>query len=53
MDYFIDVLTTILGLEYGSSIAVGAGSESARISSKIYVPKMNEGLTGLERHESE
>ncbi len=75
MDYFNDVLTTFLGLECGSSMAVYAGSESSRISSKIFfiivfyfllyllyiciflyiicVPKMNKGLTGLERHEGE
>ncbi len=31
MDYFNDVLTTFLGLEFGSCIAVNAGSESSRI----------------------
>ncbi len=37
-----------LDLERISCVAVYAGSESSRISSKIYcVPKMNEGLTGL------
>ncbi len=35
MDYFNDVLTTFLGLEYFSSVAVYAGSESSRISWKI------------------
>ncbi len=35
MDYFNDVLTTFLGLERFSCIAVYAGSESSRISSKI------------------
>ncbi len=35
MDYFIDVLTTFLGLERGSCVAVDAGSESIWISSKI------------------
>ncbi len=35
MGYFNDVLTTFLGLERGSSIAVYGGSESSRISSKI------------------
>ncbi len=56
MDYFNDVFTAFLGLERGSSVAVYAGSESSRISSKnilICVPKMNKGLTGLERHEGE
>ncbi len=54
MDYFNDVLTTFLGLEHGSRIAVYAASESSQISSKnilICVQKMNEGLTGLERHQ--
>ncbi len=56
MDYFNNVLTTFLGLERVSCVAVYAGSESSWISSKnilICVPKMNEGLTGLERHEGE
>ncbi len=50
MDYFNNVFTTFLGLERGSSIAVYGGSESSRISSKIFicVRKMNKGLTGLE-----
>ncbi len=34
MDYFNDVLTTNLGLEHGSCVAVYAGSESSWISSK-------------------
>ncbi len=34
MDYFNNVLTTFLGLEHGSCVAVYAGSESSRISSK-------------------
>ncbi len=56
MDYFNDVLTAFLALERFSCFAVYGGSESSRISSKnilICVPKMNEGLTGLERHEGE
>ncbi len=56
MDYFIDVLTTYLDLEHGSSLDVYSGSESSQISSKnilICVPKMNEGFTGLARHEGE
>ncbi len=53
MDYFIDVLTTFLGLVRGSCVAVYVygGSESSRISSKnilICVPKMNKGLVGLQ-----
>ncbi len=35
MDYFNDVFATFLGLEGFSCIAVYAGSESSRISSKI------------------
>ncbi len=35
MDYFTDVLTTFLGLERVRCVAVYAGSESSRISSKI------------------
>ncbi len=57
-EYFLCTKITILSLERGSCIAVYAGSESSWISSKIYifficVLKMNEGLTGLERHEGE
>ncbi len=41
--------------EHFSCVAVYGGSESSAISSKIYVfvPKMNKGLTALERHEGE
>ncbi len=56
MDHFNAVLTTFLGLEHGNSIVVYRGSESVRISSKnilICVQKINEGLSGLERHEGE
>ncbi len=35
MDYFNNVLNTLLGLEHVSSVAFYAGSESSRISSKI------------------
>ncbi len=51
MDYFNDVLTTFLGLESVSCVAVYRGSESSWISSKnmlICVTKINEGLMGLE-----
>ncbi len=53
MDYFNDVFTTFLGLEHFSCFAVYAGSESSWIHQKYLncVRKMNEGLTGLERHE--
>ncbi len=55
MDYFNDVLTTFLGLERVSCIAVYAGSESSDFIKNIFicVPKINEGLACLERHESE
>ncbi len=45
MDYFNDVLITFLGLERGSSVSVK--------NILICVPKVNEGLTGLERCEGE
>ncbi len=35
MDYFNDVLTTFLGLELVSCVAVHGGTESSQISSKI------------------
>ncbi len=35
MDYFNDILTTLLGFERDRSIAVYAGPGSSRISSKI------------------
>ncbi len=35
MDYFIDILTTILGLKRFSWITVYTGSESSRVSSKL------------------
>ncbi len=55
MDYFNNVFTTFLCLDRGRTLAVYGGSESSQISSKILicVLKMNEGLTGLERHEGE
>ncbi len=55
MDNFNNVLMTSLGLEGlegGSSLAVYGGSESSFIKNiLICVPKMNEGITGSERHE--
>ncbi len=54
MDYFNNALTTFLGLEYSSCILVYAGSESSQILSKLScIPKMNEGLKGLEQHDGE
>ncbi len=34
MVYFNDVIITFMGIEHGSCVAVYAGSESSRISSK-------------------
>ncbi len=56
MDYFTDVLTTFLDLDYGSTLAVYWRVRELSEFIKnilICVPKMNEGLTGLERHEGE
>ncbi len=55
MDYFNDVRTIFLGLEHGGYVAVSAGSESSDLIKNIFicVPKMNNSLTGLERHEGE
>ncbi len=51
MDYFNDVFPTFLGLESVSCVAVYGGGNHQNIL--ICVPKMNEGLTGLKRHEGE
>ncbi len=55
MDYFNNVLTTFLGLEHGSYVTVYEGSRLLDFIKNILicVPKMNEGLTGLEQHEDE
>ncbi len=54
MDYFNDVVTTFLGLERSSSVAVYGGSKSSQIKNTlICAPKMNKGFTGLEWHEGE
>ncbi len=56
MDYFNNVLTTFLDLERGSCVAVYAGFRKLSDFIKhilICVPKMNEGLTGLEWHVGE
>ncbi len=54
MDYFNDVPTTFLGLDCGSTLVWMARKLSDFIQNiLICVPKMNEGLTGLERHEGE
>ncbi len=48
MNYFNYVLTTFLGLETFSFIALYGGSEALGFIKNILicVPKMNEGLTG-------
>ncbi len=53
MDYFNDVLTTSLGHEHGSCIAVCRVRKLSDFIKNILnrVPKMNKGLTGLERHD--
>ncbi len=49
MDYFNDVLTTFLGLEFGSCRKL-----SDLIKNILFcVPKTNEGFMGLEQHEGE
>ncbi len=56
MDYFTDVLTAFLSLDRVSILAFyGRVRELSDFIKNILicVPKMNEGLTGLERHEGE
>ncbi len=56
MDYFNNVLATFLSLDRGSILAVcGRVRELSEFIKNILicVLKMNEGLTGLERHEGE
>ncbi len=54
MDYFNDVLTPFLGHKRFTCVAVYAEKLSDFIKNiKICVPKMKEGLTGLEWHEGE
>ncbi len=56
MDYFSDVLATLLDLDHGSLLADYGRVRDLSVFIKnilICVPKMNEGLTGLERHEGE
>ncbi len=54
MDYFNSVLSRFL-LERGSSLAVYEGQKALGFHQNILicVPKMNEGLMGLERHEGD
>ncbi len=51
MDYFNYVLTTFLSLDRGRILAVYGRDWELSDFILISVPKMNEGLTGLERHE--
>ena len=56
MDYLNNVFTTFLGLESCSYVAVYRGVRKLSDFIEnilICVPKMNEGLTSLERHEGE
>ncbi len=56
MDYFTDVLATFPCVKRGNILAVYGRVRELSDSIKnilICVPKMNEGLTGLERHEGE
>ncbi len=56
MDYFTDLLATFLDWEHFSCIAVDGRVRELSESIKnilICVPKMNEGLMGLERPEGE
>ncbi len=56
MDYFTDVLATFLDLDRGRIPAVyGRVRELSKLIKNILICllKMNEGLTGLERHEGE
>lgn len=59
MNYFNDVLTSFLGLECFSFVALAMEGQKAlgfnkkkKKSFLICVPKMKKGYTGLERHES-
>ncbi len=51
MDYFNNVLATFLWVDREDILAVYRGSEFKNIF--ICVPKINESLAGLERHEGE
>jgi len=56
MDYFNNVFTTFLGLEICYDVAVYREIRKLLDFIKnilIRVPKMNEGLTGLERYKGE
>ncbi len=55
MDYFINVLTTFLGLERVSSVAVWMVRKLSDFIRNILisVPKMNKGLSGLDMRVSD
>ncbi len=56
MDYFTDVLTMFLDLDRGSNLAVYGRVRKLSDFIKnfsICVPKMKEGIMGLEQHEGE
>ncbi len=55
MDYFTEVLAMFLCLDRGSTDTVYGGLESSDFIKNMLmcVQKMNEGLTGLERHKGE
>ncbi len=56
MDYFTELLATFLDLDHVRILAVYGRVRELSDSIKnilICVSKMNEGLTGLERHEGE
>ncbi len=53
MDHFNDVLTTFLDLDHGRILAVGKELSEFIKNILICVPKRNEGIAGLERHEAE
>ncbi len=56
MDYFTNVLATFLDLDRGINLTVyGRVRELPDFINNIliWVPKLNRGLTGLERHEGE
>ncbi len=56
MDYFNDVLAMFLDVDHVRILAVyGRFRELSECIQNVLIcaPKMNEGLTGLERHEGE
>ncbi len=56
MDYFNNIVTTFMGLEHGSCVAVYPGSESSRIQKYLNLcsedeQSLEKSLTDLELHE--